>query len=240
MKLFLRKLKNQIISEPIILLKKPWLVFLMPFLLSLMIYNRLKISETVVYLTESKLEKLSVINKGKEIPEKYFCSVTDYRDFAEYARERIREDPESGNLLLDVIKKRFDRGDSAIIYSNPEWNPLSYVFICTKLAEFTPVDIELQLPTGTFGMYDVYTFKNSRCKGYYSHLFYYAVDLMQKKGYDSMWLWLMKHNSASVKVHYKLGIRNISKILTEKVNLGFISRNVKDVKISLVELILDE
>jgi GNAT superfamily N-acetyltransferase len=237
---YVRKLKNQILSEPIILLKRPWLVFLIPMILVYIIINRLKNSETKVFLTETNLASLVAENRTINISDEFVYTIAAFDKFSECAQKRINEDCWPGSQLAKVIKDRFNRGDFALVYKDQEGALLSYVFICTEMAEFTPVGINLPLPAQTFGMYDVYTYLDSRGKGYYSHLFYYAVGLMQKKGYDAMWLWLMKHNSVSVSVHYKLGIENISKILTEKVSFGLISRNVEDVKMSLAELISNE
>lgn len=238
--LYLRKLKNRIKSEPIILLKRPWLFFLIPIILGFFLINRLKNSEIKVFLTETKLASLLSENRTSNIIDEFVYTITVFDRFSEYAQKRINEDCGPESQLAKMIKDRFARGDFAIIYTDKQGAVLSYVFICTKLAMFTPVGIDLPLPAHTFGMYDVYTYKDSRGKGHYSSLFYYAVDLMQSKGYNSMWLWLMKHNSVSVRVHYKLGIKSISKVLTEKVRFGFIRRNVKDVKMSLAELMSDE
>jgi hypothetical protein len=60
---------------------------------------------------------------------------------------------------------------------------------------------------------------------------------MQQQGYNTMWLWLMAHNTISVNVHSKLGLNRIRKILREKLNYGFIKRKVEDVELSLTELL---
>jgi len=240
MKLSIREIKNRIKSEPIILLKKPWLVFLIPMILVYVVFNRFKRSEIKVYLTDTKLSELSSKNRLHSIGDNFIHTITNYNRFDEYVQKRIIEDCSPEYPLVKITKDRFDRGDFAIVYTDQQGAVLSYVFICTKVAVFTPVGIDLQLPAHTFGMYDVYTYQDSRGKGHYSNLFYYAVDLMQSKGYDSMWLWLMSHNSISVRVHYKLGIKIISKILTEKVVLGLIRRDVGEVKMSLAELISNE
>jgi|WetSurMetagenome_2_1015567.scaffolds.fasta_scaffold311461_2 GNAT superfamily N-acetyltransferase len=236
----LRKLKTWIKSEPTILLKKPWLVFLLPIILIIALTSRLKSTKTVLYLTETDLDGLLKIPQKQILPNLLFHRVTDFNEFMNCAMKRRNEDPELRDILLEIVKQRFNKGDFALICSDYKKDPLSYLFICTDSAEFTPVGINLRLPDFTFGMYDVYTFKDSRGKGYYSFLFYHAVDYMMKQGYNSMWLWLMAHNSVSVKVHNKLGIDNISKILTEKMNYGFIRRNVQDVKMLLADLVIHD
>jgi len=236
MKPSLQKIKNRIKLEPRILLKRPWLLFVIPIIISVIIYYRLRRSETVVYLTETKLSELLENTKETSIPDSIFRIITEYKKFLDYASKRIIDDSVLNDFLLDVIKRRFDRGDYAIIYLDPFLNPLSYLFICTKIAEFTPVGIDLPLPARTFGIYDVYTFRNQRGQGYYTHLFWYTVKIMKKKGYDKIWLWLMAHNTMSVKVHKKLGITRIIKILTEKLNFGVSQRIVMDVEMPLDEL----
>jgi GNAT superfamily N-acetyltransferase len=233
----LRRLKTRIKSEPIILLKKPWLVFLLPILFIIIIISRVKSTETIVYLTETELDRLLKIAKKQILPGLLFHKVTDFNGFLNCAIKRRNEDPEIKDILFEILRKRFNKGDFALICSNSEKDPLSYLFICTDHAEFTPVGIRLRLPDHTFGMYDVYTFKNSRGKGYYAILFNHAIDYMMNLGFNSMWLWLMTHNSVSVKVHNKLGIENICKILTEKMTFGFIRRNVRDVKMLLTDLV---
>ena len=94
----------------------------------------------------------------------------------------------------------------------------------------------MSLPIHTFGIYDVYTYKQERGKGFYTQLFYYSVDQMSSQGFDKLWLWLMSHNVTSINVHYKIGIRRITKILTETLKSGIVKRSIKDVDMSLVEL----
>lgn len=240
MKYFLKNLKNRIKAEPIILLKKPWLVFFIPIVLICVIANRIKSSLTQVYLTESLVDSLLKQNAVTAVGGNKFKILTSFADFSEYARQRILEEVDQSESLNKLIRKRFDQGDFAIVFTEETGNPLSYVFIGTDYAFFTPVGISLKMPEKTFGMYDVYTFKESRGKGHYSSLFYHAVGYMKNKGYEKMWLWLMKHNEVSVKVHYKLGIRKIVKILTERLRAGFITRKTEDVDMLLSELIVHE
>jgi len=211
-KSLLKNLKNRIKAEPIILLKKPWLVFLIPLVLVYMICYRLRSSTTVVYLTESKLDELLTFKNKPVITGNTFSLITSPECFNDCKQKRILEDNEVGELFGHVLNRRFESGDFAIVYLDQQLIPLSYVFICTRQAVFTPVGITLSLPKGIFGMYDVYTFSEARGKGYYADLFYYSIDLMMQRGFRKMWLWLMKHNSVSVDVHYKLGIRKINKI----------------------------
>lgn len=237
---FLKHQKNRIKSEPIILLKRPWLVFLIPPILVHIVYNRMKNTETVVFLTETRLDKFPEVNNREATEIFRYGIITDAAGFSSLAKRRIEEDPEMSEVFYKTVINRFGRGDFAVVSTDKENNPLSYVFICTGQAEFTPVGMNLRLPGKTFGMYDVYTFMESRSKGYYAGLFYYTVDMMKDRGCEKMWLWLMEHNTVSVGVHYKLGISNISKILTERMKIGLKSHTVKDVEMSLTELMPHE
>jgi GNAT superfamily N-acetyltransferase len=236
----LRKIKNRIKDEPMILIKKPWLLFVIPVIIPIIIVNRLKRSESVVYLTETELAGLFRDDGITEVTDGNFKTIARYNEFTDYALKRISEDCDSGEFSLDNIRRRFDRGDYAIVYLNTEREPLSWVFISTKLAEFTPVGISLILPDRTFGMYDVYTFKKARGKGYYSQLFHYAASFMINQGFEYMWLWLMAHNTVSVKVHRKLGVTRINKILKERLSFGFIKRTINDAEMSIDELDPDD
>ncbi|MFZ2339151.1 MAG: GNAT family N-acetyltransferase [Bacteroidales bacterium] len=240
MKYFLKNLKNLIKTEPIILLKKPWLVFLIPMVLFYVFSNRLNSSLTKVYLTESFVDSLLRPDTVTLDGDNKLKIVRSFVDFIEYAQQRILEEVDQADSLIKVIRKRFEKGDFAIVYTEKSGNPLSYVFIGVSLADITPVGITLKIPQKTFGMYDVYTFKESRGEGHYSCLFNYAVGYMKNRGYEKMWLWLMKQNEVSVKVHYKLGIRKIVKVMTERLRAGIITRKTEDVDMLLAELIAHE
>lgn len=205
-----------------------------------MAFNRVKKIETVVFLTETSLEKLSVVECRETQELVRYYTITELNTFQRFAEKRIEESPELNSGFYKTLKNRFRKGDFAVVCTDNESIPLSYVFICTGQAEFTPVGMNLRLPGKTFGMYDVYTFRESRGKGYYAGLFYYTVDIMKDRGCEKMWLWLMEHNTVSVGVHYKLGISNISKILTERMEIGLKSHTVQDVKMSLTELMPNE
>lgn len=236
MKLTLKGIKNQIRQHPTILLKKPWMILMVPLVIAQIIFNRFRKSKTIVYLTETNLLEITD-NPSLELANREFKIIENFNEFVWFAEHRTIEDKEAGDNFVSVVKTRFKRGDFAIVYLENEKFPLSYVFITTKYAVFTPVGMTLPLPDKTFGMYDVYTFKAARSKGYYSHLFEYSIFYMKKLGYKKIWLWLMAHNIKSVKVHYKLGLKTIIMILTEKRNFGIVKKETKNIEMSLSELI---
>jgi GNAT superfamily N-acetyltransferase len=235
MSLNIKDIKRQLKTHPSLFLKKPWMLLYLPSVIFLVVSKRLKKSRVIVYLTETNLSEIFV-DKMHATTTGTFETIHDHTGFIMYAERRSLEDSEAGKYYKEATMKRFDRGDFAIVFLDNSKQPLSFVFITTQSAVFTPVGLTLPLPENTFGMYDVYTYKDSRGKGYYSFLFEFSLMLMKKKGYNKIWLWLMAHNKASVNVHYKLGLKHIIKILTATVSFGFIKKNVKEVDLDLSEL----
>lgn len=234
---YLKDLKNRIKTEPVILLKKPWVALFIPIITIYMVCNRLKNTETVVYLSVIRLDQLTEPKEQSSTSGIRYSIIEDYADFHSFVKKRINENPEAGDIFYNTVKKRFDKNDFAVVGTDPGGNPLSYVFICTRLAEIAPVRMTLPLPENTFGIYDAYTFEKARGKGIYSSLVRYAIGMMKAQGFKSMWFWIMKHNTVSVNIHYKLGISTIIKILTEKMRFGLISRKIEVVNMSFNELL---
>jgi hypothetical protein len=235
MNLKIRKIRQQIKTKPIIVFKNPLLVFYLPLILIQILFNRLKSSKTEVYLIEAKLSEI-ITTENNESIDCVFEIINNFDGFARYAEHRKTEDTELDESFILSIKQRFGRGDFAIVYLNNENYPLSYIFITTMTANITPVGLTLQLPENAFGIYDVYTFKAVRGKSYYSQLFNFSVSHMLKCGYESLWLWLMPHNIASVNVHCKLGLKRIIKILIENRNYGIVKKEIKNVDLLLSSL----
>lgn len=232
----LSNVKNRIRSKPTIIYKEPWLVFLVPVILIASVIKRLRITVTKVYLTETRLADLLKLDKCQDKSEVIFERISDFERFKDLALKRIHEEPGMKETFLDLIRSRFKRNDFSLVCYDKNMNPLSLVFIGTGVACFTPVGMEMDLPSQTFGMYDVYTFKEHRGLGYYQKLFYHSARLMHGEGFNTMWLWLMPHNSQSVMVHRKLGITTAKKVLTERMVFGIMKRRMIEVTIPLENL----
>ena len=232
----LRLLKYRAKQNPLYFLKRPWLMFFLPFWGAQFILGRLKSCTSVVYLTETSIEELLAKSRARTESLRWRV-VRDSAEFAVYARERVEEDRAVGRLYFEEVDRRFARGDFAVVGFVDDCCPVAYVFICTARAVFTPVNMTLPLPRATFGLYDVYTYEKFRGRGYYSSLFDQSVRMMLHRDFEKVWLWLMVHNQGSIRVHLAIGINLISKILTEKISFGIIKRTVTDVNISLDNLI---
>ena len=236
MKVQLRQIKYEIKNNPVILFRRPWYIFYLILFLFRMVMYRFKRNKSIVYLTETKLSDICLPDESELLVENIKI-IYKYDEFLEFAEMRIREDKSTDELYYNEVKKRYSQGDYALVYETKDECPLSYIFVCSNKACFTQVGITLNLPNKTFGIYDVYTFKAARGKGNYTQLFKVSILSMKKKGYDTIWLWLMKHNTNSINVHRKLGLNQIIKIFSEEVKYGFIKRNINDVKMDLGKLL---
>lgn len=232
----LSSIKKTIKSEPRAILRKPWILLAIPFILIDILRKRLRSSNSVVYLTETKLAEVIVKPHEPFLPNR-FRVIRSLVEFSKFSEAHVAENPGSAEYYRLDTRQRFERGDFAIVFLDELNEPLSYLFIATRKAVFAQVGITLPLPEGIFGMYDVYTYQVARGKGYYSQLFWYSIHYLDEQGYEGIWLWLMAHNKVSVTVHYKLGITHITKILTKTVAMGRSRKEVKDVDMNL-ELLL--
>lgn len=233
----IRKIRKTLRTAPFELLKRPTLLVLLPFAVIDALMDRMRKETTVLYLTETDI---SEIVNGHNIKEDG-CSITiahTFQAFCNYAQLRLQEDREVDEYYEYDVKMRFARGDFSFIYLDENGTPVSFLFICTGIAHFAPVDMILDLPHSAFGIYDVYTFKVYRGKGFYKRLFCSAVKEMKARGYNKIWLWLMAHNQASVNVHHELGLDNIIKILTHELSFGFVRKRIECVSKSMVDLLV--
>jgi hypothetical protein len=234
-KLGLPDLIQKIRRDPSTLIHNPGYILLLPLSCLQSIRYRITKSKTRVFLTETRLDQLAYSDR-EIVTDERIVVFQHIDNFREFAKKRINEDDSIDNSYLEIVAARFAKGDFAIVLQSKEGVVVSYLFISTGMAFFSPVGMTIQLPRHTYAVYDVYTFSSCMQKGFYSFLFKKTAFMMRHRDYHTVWLWLMAHNTVSIVVHYKLGLRMITRILTETVGYGRIVRNAHPVNMSLLEL----
>ncbi len=200
--------KNEIIRDKKVLLKKPYTLLLLPFLLIRFIYLRFKKNVTTVYLLEMDLTP-------KGIRDFKYIIIDKYGECQEIIKKRIIEENRKDNYE-GLVKKRLEKGDRIyLLYDNKI--PVSFLFVSYKEAILTPINYKFTLPENYIAIYDVYTFSEYRGKGYYKDLFNFTINYNYLKGYRKVYLWLMKHNKVSIISHNKIGIDKVVEELIEEI-----------------------
>ena len=211
---FFEKQKLLIKSDHKIIYKKPWIVFILPFIFLNIFYNRLNQQKTSVFLLEMNIHEIDCKNN---LP---YSIINDFSTLQPVLKERLREDSTIDEFYFLQIRSRFDRGDYVYLgyYQN---EPATFLFITKKYAYLNPVRVKVKLPINTIGIYDVYTFRKYRGLGLYKILFQIAVYKEKKEGFNTIWLWLVQQNETSVIVHHKLGFKKVIAEYTQLQRLGF-------------------
>lgn len=227
-------LYQQIRKEPRFIVNRPWLLFLFPIFIFLYIIKRWKTQPEIIYLIETELDKLSLLERRLE----KHHQIIEYRDFQQILKiinQRIDEENKLPGYI-DEVKARFARGDYLVALII-EQVAASFAFISESKAYFTQVKYAEKLDNNCFAVYDVYTFRNFRRKCLYEILLAHILQDMKNKDYEKFWLWVMKHNQVSIKVHHKLEIYNVIRIYKEIYRFGFRFFSKRDVNINLSNLI---
>lgn len=220
--------------NPRILLNKPWLLILIPILGIIFIKKRWHTIPEIIYLTETKINDInSQINNNTDL--KLISEIENLNTIVDL---RLR-DKETDERYKKTFFKRIEKGDQVFALCKNN-QILSYLFVSYNKAFLEQVNISLTMPNKCFAVYDVYTFKEQRGNNYYAQLIYGVCEKMRSKGYESFWLWVMKHNQNSLKVHNKLKINKIISVYKEYYKYGFRNLTSTNVNLDMKSLINNE
>lgn len=205
-------------KEPLLFLKRPYYLFLFPAFIFIYIRKRWKTETETIYLILTYLDGHYLLDK-KLPPSNEVKMYRNFNDIKDIMLRRCEEDGMHGNYINEY-QKRIKRGDCLVtlLIGN---DIISYIFISEKKAYFSQLNFSEYLENECFAVYDVYTFKKYRGKGLYEILLAEVFREFKKRGYTKFWLWVMKHNKISLKVHQKLNINHVIKIYKGYYNFGF-------------------
>lgn len=202
----LKKYKLEIKKNKKILLTKPIYLLFLPIILLNYVYIRFKKTSITIYLLEMDLSCYSSDGYQYKI-------FREYKYCKEIIELRIEEESWFDEYK-EIVKKRFSNGDYMIVLFNND-TPISYLFVSIDKVKLNPIDLIFKLPKDSIAIYDVYTFKDYRNKGYYKNIFRFTVNYHFNLGYRKSYLWLMKHNQISILSHNNLGMKNVIEEITE-------------------------
>ncbi len=232
---YFKKEKEEIRADYSILFRKPVYLLIIPLLFFHSAYNRLKYSSTSIYLTKTCIDK-TLIDTADIRNLKVVMTSASFKNLAAF---RASEDPTiSLTQYLKIIEKRFSRGDRCLILLNTNEVPVSYLFVSEKVIDIPEVNLCRSLTNAEASIFDVYTFSTSRGKGYHQQLFQKSYSYLSQCSIDNVYLWLMKHNKASIKAHLKVGFRYVLCKYTFSKVLGFGFRTKKK-DVHLLEELLE-
>lgn len=191
-----------------------------------------KLMKETMYLLNMKLNARTVSYDAIEVE----C-ITSLSSILPFIRVRQKEDVNwrSNDYYMEV-KRRFECGHKcfALRYNK---EIVSTIFIGINQCYIAPVAYNIRLPSNVVGFYDVYTVSAYRGKGFYAKLFNITVNKCMEEGFDEAWMWIMPHNVVSLKVHDKLGMNHIFKIITLYQRFGIRWHDVQDVDIYVRQII---
>ncbi len=194
--------------QPFVFLSKPYLILFLPALPVIYLLKRWNSPVQEIFLTETFLKDINV-----DLEERNFDytikKINDVVELQSIADLRMLEDDQVSEYR-ELVNYRIRKGDFVYALITDKII-VSYVFISLNEADLSQVDHTEKIEDKCFAIYDVYTFKEYRGKHYYKKLLLAVCNLMEKEGYVLFWLWLMKHNLESVKVHDKLNINHVIK-----------------------------
>lgn len=221
-------------ENPAKLLSKLYLIFFVPFVLVLTLVNRLKTYSCAVYLLDMELKPTEVNDIKFEIYDKSNLDLA-----SDIAIKRQSENSSFDDNYTDTVIKRLNRGDFLICFKISD-KTASFLFLSEKRAILEQVNEIIELPTGFIAIYDVYTFKEFRGKGFYGKLFNAVCIYEFNRGFKNCYLWVMKHNRESVIVHNKIGMKSVIKEFKFIQKYGFRTTKSVDVNYNSLELISND
>lgn len=201
-----KKYKLEIKKNKKILLTKPIYLLLLPIIFLNYVYVRFKKTSTTIYLLEMDLFYYNSTNYQYKI-------IREYKDCKKIIEMRIKEE-NWFDEYKEIVRKRLNDGDYMVVLFNND-TPVSYLFVSIDKVKLNPIDLMFKLPKSSIAIYDVYTFKDYRNKGYYKNIFRFTVNYHFNLGFRKSYLWLMKHNQISILSHNNLGMKNVIEEITE-------------------------
>lgn len=224
----------EIKRNPRLLLQKPWLIAMVPYLFFQATKKRWKSDVQSIYLTETIIKNHPLMHMTPDSGF-YVRQILNIDEAINLINKRITETAIDISYKKEVVR-RLEKADYIVVLFQNEI-PLSFLFVSENEIDLSQVGCNEQIPDKCFAVYDVYTFNQFRAKGYYSRLLSETMRFMGKKGYLRFWLWIMQHNQVSVLVHEKLKINRIISIYSECFRYGFRRFFRKDVEMLLSDLI---
>ncbi len=204
-----------------------------PMLAISFIMKRWNTKAEIIYLIETNILKHQLLNVSNR-PDYNLTIYTSFEQSKPIINKRIEEEQFLDERYSLEVKKRFNSGDTLYVLELKS-QPITFLFTSTQSANINQINLKIPLVKGCFTVYDVYTFKNYRSKGYYQYLLSCVIYEHKKLGFTKFWLWLMKHNQISVKVHDLLGINHVIKVFT-----GYYRYGIKHVKQTTTDFFLDK
>jgi hypothetical protein len=220
---------QEVKQNPWVILIKPYMLLLTPFYF---IKKRWNSKPELIFLIETFISGHNLLKK--EIRPSYrMQKIISYELAKGILEQRVKEDGRTSKNL-EQTKERFVRGDYMMVLIVDD-TPTSYVFISEKVANFEQFHLKEKMDSNCFAIYDVYTFKRFRGMGFYEDLI--SLILKKRIDYKKFWLWVMKHNQASLKVHDRLQVNSVIRIYEESFRFGFRSLKITNTNFPLSDLI---
>ncbi len=228
--------KHIIKHNPSALFKRPKLLLYLPIIIFKSVINNLKVNQETVYFVETKTSDFLKYNTSILNDEIGLKHIKGFESFTPFLSSRQNEDTSTSLAYKTTIEKRFSNNSEAFVLFHKA-NPVGYIFIQKEKVTIPQVRTTFKHTKNSYSFIDLYIFKNSRGKKYHEILYFLTVKELSKFGFEHFWCWLMEHNQISIKAHVKIGIKNVTKIITRKSFLFFSVTRIKNQSICLSQLI---
>jgi hypothetical protein len=228
-------------NNPLVIIEKPKLLLYLPAIILKSVINNLKINQDVVYFVETKisdfLEHNDLLHNSSMFSnELWLKHLTSFSAFIPFLSIRQKEDTSAGIAYKTTLEKRFSHNSEAFVLFHKSI-PVGYIFIQKEKVTIPQVRTTFTHTRNSFSFIDLYIYKDARGNKYHEILYLLIVEKLSKSGYEHFWCWLMEHNQISIKAHVRIGISNVTKIITRKSLFFFSVTRIKDQNFCLSRLI---
>jgi GNAT superfamily N-acetyltransferase len=156
-----------------------------------------------------------------------------------FAVRRENEDESwCGKDYQSVIRSRIERGHWCYL-AVLEGQPIGIINAAQGTYFIDAVRFRLRLPDDVVAIYDAYTSPMARGQGFFTPLWNSAVNDCLEMGFQECWGFLMPHNLVSIRIHKKLGLRHIFRMITLRQKWGLRWHHCENLEMSSDELLVN-
>ena len=213
-----------------------WVIILTTLLFPKRVFPKSAVRAPMKSFVETKTSDFLKYNTSILNDEIGLKHIKGFESFTPFLSSRQNEDTSTSLAYKTTIEKRFSNNSEAFVLFHKA-NPVGYIFIQKEKVTIPQVRTTFKHTKNSYSFIDLYIFKNSRGKKYHEILYFLTVKELSKFGFEHFWCWLMEHNQISIKAHVKIGIKNVTKIITRKSFLFFSVTRIKNQSICLSQLI---
>ena len=235
----INNIKNKIKTDPALIFKKPWYLLYIPIIAFTILKNRFIANEDRVFFVETSCNDFLIFNKnlGEEILNYNLSCIEKFEEFIPYLELRLKEENQEASIVYTSKVKEVLKENALAFVLLENHKALGYIFVQVKSTTISQLPMKLPLPGNIFSFIDLYIYNENRGKKFHELLYYVAIESMQRKGYSDFWCWLMEHNQRSIKAHVKIGIHQVTKIITRRSRFLMSKIITESKRIDLADLI---